>query len=110
MTNRGHPADDAHHPSSATCEGEVQCCGHDHQEDEDVPGEGESHCGGGCCADDEGSDCESSVDPCEDSCCGHHEDHSVHGEIAHEKVPRGTEPIGSRVRRRDLQLILFTPH
>ena len=104
--NRGNFDDDTHRPSSATHE-EVQCCAHDHQHDEGVPDEAESHCGGGCCGDDEGSDCESNADPCEDSCCGHHEDHSVHRESAHEKGQRGTGHIGSCAGRR---LTRFTPH
>jgi hypothetical protein len=102
--NRDNPEDDTHCPSSATRE-EAQCCGNDHQHEEGVPGEAESHCGGGCCGDDEDSDCESNVDPCEDSCCGHHEDHSVHDESAHEKDQRGTEH-GSRTRR----LVPLTPY
>ena len=104
--NRGNPEDDTHYPSSATFE-EVQCYGHDHKHDEGIPGEAESHCGGGCCGDDEHSDCESNADPCEESCCGHREDHSVHEESTHKKDQRGTERIGSYTRRR---LTWFAPH
>jgi len=111
-TNSGRPEDDSRPPMSATCEGGVQCCGHDHQEDDDVSGEVESHCGGGCCADnlqededvsgenephcggeccadDEASELEPNLEPCEDSCCGEGEDHGVHEESACERDPRG---------------------
>ena len=95
--NGGNSEDDTHYPSSATFE-EVQCCGHDHKHDEGVPGEAEFHCGGGCCGDNERSDCESNVDPCEDSCCGRHEYHSVHEESTHKKDQQGMERIGSYTR------------
>lgn len=79
--------DRTHFPVPATCE-EVQCCSNDPLEDE-ISGEAESHCGGGCCADDKDSDCESNVDPCEDSCCGHNEDNEIHEEPVHKTEPRG---------------------
>jgi hypothetical protein len=53
-----------------------------------MSGEAESHCDGGCCADDE-KDCESSVYSCENSCCGHDDDdHCVDKEDR-----RGTDPL-----------------
>lgn len=97
--NKSRSEDDAHRATPVPCEGEVDCCGHDHGGDEDIPIEASSHCGDGCCGDDEESDCESNVDPCEDSCCGHQEDHSVHQEPEGEEDPQGTELIGSCVRR-----------
>jgi hypothetical protein len=80
--------DGTHYPAPTTCE-EVQCCSHDHPE-EDVSGEAESHCGDRCCADDKDSDCESSVGNCEDSCCEPHEDHEVREESVHRTEPQGT--------------------
>lgn len=44
------------------------CCGDDYTVD-DAECEAGSHCGGGCCADDEGSNCESEVGRCKDGCC-----------------------------------------
>ena len=79
--------DGTHFPVSTTCE-EVQCCNHDHPED-DVPCEVDSHCGGGCCTDDKDSDCESNVGRCEDACCGDHEDGDIHEESVDKTEPRG---------------------
>jgi len=93
--NRGRPGDDTN--CSASCEGETQCCGQDHHES-DVSVEVESHCGDGCCADDE-EDCQSTVDDCEGSCCGHDEDHSIVEESACEKdIPQGTDRIHFCIR------------
>lgn len=78
VTEGDHREDDVHHPASIACE-EVGCCGDDHSEDH-VADEVESHCGGGCCGDDEDSDCDSDVDHCDDSCCGPCEDQDVHEE------------------------------
>ena len=80
--------DGTHFPVPTTC-GEGQCCGNDDLED-DVSGEVESHCGGGCCADDKDSDCGSNVEHCEDSCCEPQEDHGIHEEPVHQPEPRGT--------------------
>lgn len=87
VTDENHPEDDTDRPCKR--------CGHNRREDEDVPVETLSHCDGGCRVDDEGSGCEPGVCPCEESCCGHREDHSVHEEFVHEKDLQGTEPIGS---------------
>jgi len=84
------------------------CCGH--QEDHSVAEEptreedhqdrvsvvAESHCGDGCCGDDEGV-CESVVDHCEDSCCGHEEDHVV-DEYACKDDPQGTYHVDSTLK------------
>jgi hypothetical protein len=83
-------------PMSATCEGD-QCCGRDHPE-EDVSGEVESNevesnCGGGCCADDDGSDCGSNADHCEDSCCGPRDNDSVQEGPSHTAEQPGTDSI-----------------
>lgn len=91
--DKSHPGDNTHLP----CEEEVERGGHDRRECADIPGVAPSHCDGECHADGEGSDCEPSVHPCEESCCGHHEGYSIQEESVHEKDPQGTEPFGSCV-------------
>lgn len=95
MASRDDPEDDNPRPVSGSCDGEGHCCGEDHQEEDVVSGEVESHCGGGCCADGE-EDCESSVDNCKDSCCGHDEDHGIAEEAVCDD-PRGAYHTSSCV-------------
>lgn len=82
------------------------CCGHqedhvvaeepmrveDHQDG--ISSVAESHCGDGCCEDDEG-ECESVVDNCDDSCCGHEEEHGVAEEFTCKDDPQGTSRVDS---------------
>ena len=92
VANRGDPEDDTPCPVSAIYEGGVQCCSKDHQQEDHISDEVESHCGGGCCADDE-EDCESGVDNCKDSCCGHGEDRGAAEEPAHKKDRQGEDGV-----------------
>lgn len=80
--------EDNHLRVPATREVGSQYCDHDHQGDE-APDEVETHCCGGHCADDDGSDYESSGDDCEDPCCGHDEDNSIHKNSVEKTEPEG---------------------
>jgi hypothetical protein len=83
-------------PMPATCEGD-QCCDRGRPE-EDVPCEVESHCGEGCCEDDEGSVCGSNADHCEDSCCGPHDNDSVQEGPSHTPERPGIDTVLSCIR------------
>lgn len=80
VPSKGNPEDDTHHPVSSIHDGDDHRCGGDHHHEKHVSCEAKSHCGKGCCADDE-KDSESSVYPYEDPCCGHDDDdHCVDNE------------------------------